>query len=81
MPSDPEWPAQRGQRAAERSRNYRRNVATLCVLGALLAPLAIASVWVLSDVAHSTAGNADVLVEVQQGWTATQVGDELAASG
>jgi peptidoglycan lytic transglycosylase G len=81
MPSDPEWRSPRGRRAAERNRAYRRNVATLVVIAVLLTPLAIASVWVLSNVAHSTAGNADVVVEVQQGWTATQVGDELQRAG
>lgn len=81
MPSDPEWTSPRGRRAAERSRAYRRNFATLCVIGVLLAPLGIASLWVLSNVEHSTAGNADVLVEVQQGWTAVQVGDALEQAG
>jgi UPF0755 protein len=81
MPSDPEWRSPRGRRAAERYRAYRRNLATLCVLAVLLTPLAIASVWVLSNVEHSTAGNADVLVEVQPGWTSVQVGDALQNSG
>jgi UPF0755 protein len=81
MPSDPEWRSPRGRRAAERNRAYRRNLATLCVVGALLAPLAIASVWVLSNVEHSTAGNADVAVEIQQGWTSVQVGDALEQAG
>jgi UPF0755 protein len=81
MPSDPEWRSPRGRRAAERSRAYRRNLATLCVIGVLLAPIAIASVWVLSNVEHSTAGNADVVVEIQQGWTSVQVGDELQRVG
>lgn len=81
MPSDHEWRSPRGRRATERSRAYRRNFATLCVIGALLAPLGIASVWVLGNVAHSTADKADVLVEVQQGWTAVQVGDALEQAG
>ena len=81
MPSDPEWRSPRGRRADERSRAYRRNFATLCVIGVLLAPLGIAAVWVLSAVEHSTAGNADVLVEVQQGWTSVQVGDALEQAG
>lgn len=81
MPSDPEWRSPRGRRAAERYRAYRRNLATLFVVAALLTPLAIASVWVLSNVEHSTAGNADVLVEVQPGWTSVQVGDALQHSG
>ena len=81
MPSQPEWMSPRGRRVADRSRVYRRNVATLAVVAALLAPLAIASVWVLSHVATSTAGNADVAVEVKQGWTPVQVGDALRAAG
>ncbi len=51
------------------------------MLGALLAPLAVASLWVLSNVQSSTAGNADVVVEVQQGWTPAQVGDALQQAG
>ena len=47
----------------------------------MLAPLAIASLWVLSNVESSTAGNADVVVEVQQGWTPAQVGDTLRGAG
>ena len=62
-------------------RLYRRNLATFCVVVALLAPLAVASLWVLSNVESSTAGNADVVVEIQQGWTPTQVGDALQRTG
>ncbi len=51
------------------------------VLAAMLTPLALASVWVLSNVAHSTAGDADVVVELQQGWTSAQVGDALQTAG
>jgi UPF0755 protein len=47
------------------------------VLGAMLAPLAIAALWVLSNVEGSTTGNADVVVEIQQSWTPAQVGDAL----
>jgi UPF0755 protein len=81
MPSEPEWMSPRGRRAADRARVYRRNVATLVVISALLAPLAIASFWVLSNVATSTAGNADVVVEVKQGWTPVEVGDALQRAG
>jgi len=81
MPSDPEWRSPRGQRASERSRAYRRNFATLCVIAVLLAPLGIASVWVLSNVQQSTAGDADVEVEIQQGWTSVEVGDALEQAG
>jgi peptidoglycan lytic transglycosylase G len=78
VPSEPQWRSARNRRAAERNRTYRRNVATVFVLGAMLAPLAIASLWVLSNVEGSTAGDADVPVEIQQGWTPAQVGDVLA---
>jgi UPF0755 protein len=81
MPSNTEWRSPRGRRAAERSRIYRRNLATLCVVAALLAPLAVASLWVLSNVQSSTAGNADVVVAVQPGWTPAQVGDALEQAG
>jgi peptidoglycan lytic transglycosylase G len=62
-------------------RLYRRNLATFCVVIALLTPLAVASLWVLSNVESSTAGNADVVVEIQQGWNPTQVGDALQRAG
>src|SRR6476660_1842036 len=81
MPSQPEWSASRGRRGAERMRLYRRNLATFCVVVALLTPLAVASLWVLSNVESSTAGNADVVVEIQQGWNPTQVGDALQRTG
>jgi cell division protein YceG involved in septum cleavage len=81
MPSNTEWRSPRGRRAAERSRTYRRNLATLCVVAALLAPLAVASLWVLSNVQSSTAGNADIVVAVQPGWTPAQVGDALQQAG
>jgi UPF0755 protein len=81
VPSEPQWRAARDRRAAERNRTYRRNLATLTVVGVLLAPLALASLWVLSNVESSTAGNADVLVEIQQGMTPAQVGDVLEHRG
>src|SRR4051812_16381093 len=77
MPSEPQWRSARSRRARERNRTYRRNVMTMIVVGVMLAPLVIASLWVLSNVESSTAGNADVLVEIQQGWTPAQVGDVL----
>jgi UPF0755 protein len=81
MPSDAEWRTPRGRRKAERSRAYRRNFATLCVVGALLTPIVLASGWILSNVESSTAGNADVVVEIKQGWTSVQVGDALEHAG
>ena len=68
-------------RAAERARLHRRNLATFCAIVALLAPLAIASLWVLSNVEHSTEGDADIVIEVQPGWGPVQVGDALEAAG
>jgi UPF0755 protein len=81
MPREPQWRSARSRRAAERNRTYRRNVMTLFVIGAMLTPLAIASSWVLSNVEESTAGNADIVVEIQQGWTPAQVGDMLEQRG
>ena len=37
--------------------------------------------WVLSNVESSTAGNADMVVEILQGWTPAQVGDTPRAAG
>jgi peptidoglycan lytic transglycosylase G len=71
----------RGRRAAELARMHRRNLMTVCVVAALLAPLAVASAYVLGNVRSSTATNADVVVEVQPGWTPVQVGDELERQG
>jgi peptidoglycan lytic transglycosylase G len=81
MPSEPQWRSVRNRRAAERNRTYRRNLMTMIVVGVMLAPLAIASVWVLSNVERSTAGSADIVVEIQQGWTPQQVGDALDERG
>jgi len=81
MASEPQWRSARSRRSRERNRTYRRNVMTLIVVGAMLTPLAIASFWVLSNVASSTAGNADIVVEIQQGWTPAQVGDTLEQKG
>jgi len=81
VPSEAQWRSARSRRAAERNRTYRRNVLTVIIVGVMLAPLAIASVWVLSNVESSTAGNADIVVEIQQGWTPAQVGDTLQSKG
>lgn len=81
MPSDAQWRSARSRRAADRNRTYRRNVMTVIVVGVMLAPLAIASVWVLSNVESSTAGNADIVVEIQQGWDPVKVGDVLEEKG
>jgi UPF0755 protein len=81
VPSEAQWRSARSRRARERNRTYRRNMMTMIVVGVMLAPLAIASLWVLSNVESSTAGSADVEVEIQQGQTPAQVGDTLEAKG
>jgi UPF0755 protein len=81
MPSEPQWRSDRTRRAQERNRTYRRNTMTLIVVGAMLTPLAIASLWVLSNVESATSGNSDVAVEIQQGWSPAQVGDALQQRG
>ena len=81
MPSEPQWRSARNRRAAERNRSYRRNVMTLVVIGVMLTPLAIASLWVLSNVESSSAGDADVVVEILPAWTPAQVGDALQEKG
>jgi UPF0755 protein len=81
MPSQAQWRSARSRRSRERNRTYRRNVMTLIVVGAMLTPLAIASFWVLSNVASSTSGNADIVVEIQPGSTPAQVGDTLEQKG
>jgi UPF0755 protein len=53
----------------------RRNLAAFVGVLVLLAPLVIGSMWVFANVEHST--NNDRIIEVQQGWTPQQVGDEL----
>jgi UPF0755 protein len=81
VPSEAQWRSARSRRARERNRTYRRNVMTAIVVAAMLTPLAIASLWVLSNVESSTAGSADIVVEIQQGWTPAQVGDTLESKG
>jgi UPF0755 protein len=53
----------------------------MITVAVMLTPIAIGSLWVLSNVESSTAGNADVPVEIQQGWTPQQVGDVLQQKG
>jgi UPF0755 protein len=65
----------RGRRAAELSRQRRRNLATLAGVLALVTPIVIASAWVFSNVKH--AQSSDRVVEVQPGWGAKEVGDAL----
>lgn len=65
------------RRAAELARARRRNLATLVVVLILLAPLAVGSVYVLSNVQSSSPGSADVIVEIRADMTPEQVGDLL----
>jgi UPF0755 protein len=81
MPSEPQWRSDRVRHAKERNRTYRRNVLTLIVVCAMLTPLVIASLWVLSNVESATSGSRDIAVEIQQGWTPAQVGDTLQQRG
>ena len=64
-------------RRSELVRRNQRNFATLIGIAALLTPLAIGSVWVISNVEQSAANKPDVLVEVLPGWTPVQIGDAL----
>ena len=81
MPSDLQWQSARNRRAAERNRTYRRNVLTVVVVAAMLAPIALGSLWVLGNVESSASGDSDIAVEIQQGWTPAQVGDALQQRG
>jgi UPF0755 protein len=57
----------------------RRNLAAFVAVVALLTPIVIASFVVFASVETSTSN--DRVVEVQPGWTAKQVGDELQDQG
>jgi UPF0755 protein len=56
-------------------------LATLVAVAAMLTPLAIAAIVVIGDVQHSSAGDTDVAIDVQQGWGPQQIGDELQHRG
>jgi UPF0755 protein len=68
-------------RRAELTRRRRHNVATFVAIAALLTPLAIGALWVLSHVERSAANDPDVVVEIQPGWTAVEIGDALQDAG
>jgi UPF0755 protein len=68
-------------RRAELMRRRQHNLATLVAIAVLLTPLAIGSLWVLSHVERSAANSPDVVVEVQPGWTAVEIGDALQHAG
>ena len=68
-------------RRAELQRRRRHNLATFVAIAALLTPLAIGSLWVLSNVERSAASDPDVVVEVLPGWTPLHVGDALQQAG
>jgi UPF0755 protein len=74
-------PSRRSRYKVERARQRRRDLATFVVVAAMLTPIVLGSLWVLSNVQTSTAGQPDVLVEVQQGWGAARVGKALESSG
>jgi UPF0755 protein len=69
----------RARRAAELARMRRRNLAAFVGVLVLLTPIVIASFWLFASVEHSE--STDRVVEVQPGWTAKQVGDELQDEG
>ena len=68
-------------RRAEVQRLRRHNLATLVTIAALLTPLAIGCVWVLSNVESSAGNEPDVVVEIVPGWGAKEIGDALQAAG
>jgi UPF0755 protein len=65
---------------AERARQRRRDLATVVTVAAMLAPIVLGSLWVLSNVETSTQKNVDVLVEVEPDWGPVQVATALAKS-
>jgi UPF0755 protein len=69
----------RARRESEITRTRRRNLAAFCAVGALLAPIVIASVWIFANVEHNRSN--DRVIEVQPGWGAKEVGDELQREG
>jgi UPF0755 protein len=69
----------RARRAAELARQRRRNTMAFVAVAALLAPILIISIWAFANVEHSSSN--DRVVEVQPGWNAKQVGDELQDEG
>jgi UPF0755 protein len=71
----------RARYRSERTRQRRRDAATLLAVLAMLSPLVIVGLWVLTNVKSSTEGNSDIALEVQPGWGATQIGDALAKAG
>jgi UPF0755 protein len=71
--------SRRARRAAELARMRRRNLAAFIGVAVLLTPIVIASFVVFATVEHSS--STDRVIEVQPGWTAKQVGDELQEEG
>lgn len=69
------------RRAADLARTRRRNLLTFVVLLILIAPLAMGSIYVLSNVETSVAGSSDVVVEIRADMTPAQVGDMLQQAG
>jgi len=74
-----EPPTLRARREAERTRARRRNFLTLATVIAMLAPLALGSLWVLSNIPHSSTTPPDVVLQVQPGWGVKEVAQALVA--
>ena len=68
----------RARYKVELARQRRRNTATLLAVAAMLAPIVLGSLWVLSNVETSTEGKADILLEVEQNWGPAEVAGRLA---
>jgi UPF0755 protein len=71
----------RARHQVERTRQRRRDFATLVAVLAMITPFVLAALWVVSNVKSSTEGNSDITVDVQPGWGATQIGDALQKAG
>jgi UPF0755 protein len=67
----------RARYKVELARRRRRNLATLLAVAAMLTPIVLGSLWVLSNVETSTAGKADILIEVEQNWGPNEVVAQL----
>ena len=64
----------RARYKVELARQRRRNLATLVTVAAMLTPIVLGSLWVLSNVETSAEGKDDILLEVEQNWGPNEVG-------
>lgn len=71
--------AREARRASELARMRRRNFSTLAVVLVLLTPIVVVSVAVLASLEHNQSTSR--VIEVQQGWGAKEIGDELEKQG